>query len=391
MNLASDFDHLIAAIYQAAIEPETWPEILAAVSTLTGQASLYLCHVPTVAPGEGNIWTHAFDPDCLAVYKLNYAGQQYSGVRLCLTLPPGQLVDRRAYFDDAAFFADPGHRDFLVAQGLTEVVMGPIYRDQRTTSVLLCARTARQGALSSDEFHLLQQLVPHFTRSMAIQQRLAGLDARVEFLAGAIADLDIGVLTVTAEMEVLFTNKEAERLLAATDGLARRNGRLEIFDPPSRDALRDSIARLAVCAGNSTDPCLFIKRPSGHAPLTVVVGSLAHGVSTVGGHVTPRAIATLLITDPACRAALPSPSLLAKGLGLTATEAEVARLAVMGRGMGFVADSLGISLNTARTHLKAIYGKTGVNHQAALTRTIADRFPPIVGLAGEKSETYNHM
>jgi hypothetical protein len=33
--------------------------------------------------------------------------------------------------------------------------------------------------------------------------------------------------------------------------------------------------------------------------------------------------------------------------------------------MGFVAESVGVGLNTARTHLKAVCAKTGVNHQTA--------------------------
>lgn len=96
---------------------------------------------------------------------------------------------------------------------------------------------------------------------------------------------------------------------------------------------------------------------------------------------TRRPAATLYITDPVGPTPIPAPALLAEGLGLTATEAEVARLAIMGRGMAFVADTLGISLNTVRTHLKAIYSKTGVNHQVALARTIAERFPPVRGLS----------
>jgi DNA-binding CsgD family transcriptional regulator len=47
----------------------------------------------------------------------------------------------------------------------------------------------------------------------------------------------------------------------------------------------------------------------------------------------------------------------------------------MGRGMPFVADSMGVSINSARTHLKAAYEKSGVNHQVGLTRLMALSFP----------------
>ncbi|WP_209428472.1 hypothetical protein [Pararhodobacter sp. SW119] len=100
---------------------------------------------------------------------------------------------------------------------------------------------------------------------------------------------------------------------------------------------------------------------------------------SAGGRI---AAATLFLTDPVGPSALPGPDILEEGLGLSVTEAEVARLVAMGCGVGFVTRSLGVSLNTALTHLKSFYGKTGVSHQAALARTIVDRFPPVRGMKG---------
>jgi DNA-binding CsgD family transcriptional regulator len=380
LNLESDFDLLVGAIYQAAMEPEGWPEVLAAISARTGNSTLYICHDPLPTPAKGFIWTHNFDPDSLAAYKRDYAGPQYSGLRVCAGLAPGQLIDRRAYFDDDAYFNDPGHRAFLANQGLAEVLVGPTHRDRQTISVLICGRTASQGALSSDQLRFLHGLVPHIARSMAIQQRLAGLDARVGLLADALAGLKVGVLSVTASMEVLFANTEAERILAAADGLAWQGGKLVVHDLSASGSLKGCVARLSAGIGDTDKPCLFLQRPSRSPPITVVVAPAFRNNGAAGGSLARRAGATLYITDPAGPAALPAPSRLENGLGLTASEAEVARLAAMGRGMGFVAERLGISLNTARTHLKSGYAKTGVNHQVALARTIADRFPPVRGL-----------
>lgn len=254
MNLASDFDLLVGAIYQAAMEPEAWPEILAAISTLTGRSSLYICHDPLQTPAKGFIWTHAFDPDSLAAYKRDYAGPQYSGLRVCVGLAAGQMIDRRAYFDDAAFFSDPGHRAFLVDQGLTEVLVGPVHRDRRTISVLICGRTSAQGALPANEARVLRGLVPHIGRSMAIQQRLAGLDEQVGLLAEAVAGLETGILGVTAEMEILFANPEAERILATADGIAWHRGRLEVHDSVARGTLAHSIARMVSTQAAPVNP-----------------------------------------------------------------------------------------------------------------------------------------
>jgi DNA-binding CsgD family transcriptional regulator len=183
-------------------------------------------------------------------------------------------------------------------------------------------------------------------------------------------------MSVTSALTLRYANAEAERILGADDGLAQRGRRLRVADTEIRSRLRATVGRLATRLGDADPSCFFVPRPSGAPSYTLVVAPAGAAVPA-GGRI---AAATLFLTDPVGPSALPRPKLLAEALGLTASEAEVARLAAMGRGMGFVAERLGITLNTARTHLKAVYAKTGVNHQVALARTIADRFPPVRGL-----------
>jgi OOP family OmpA-OmpF porin len=135
-------------------------------------------------------------------------------------------------------------------------------------------------------------------------------------------------------------------------------------------------AQLSVTLPASASP--VAAAPGGQAMVAAPVAA-ARLAGAAGG---ARAAAALFVTDPAGPATLPAPALLADAFGLTATEAEVARLVAQGRGMPFVAESLGVSLNTARTHLKSVYDKTGLNHQSALARAIASRFPALRGLNG---------
>jgi DNA-binding CsgD family transcriptional regulator len=66
--------------------------------------------------------------------------------------------------------------------------------------------------------------------------------------------------------------------------------------------------------------------------------------------------------------------LLAERFDLTPAEARVAIHLVEGGDIASYALAAGVSPGTVRTHLKAIFAKTGVNRQAALVKLARQRF-----------------
>jgi DNA-binding CsgD family transcriptional regulator len=62
---------------------------------------------------------------------------------------------------------------------------------------------------------------------------------------------------------------------------------------------------------------------------------------------------------------------------LTPTEALVAVRASQGNGLQAIANSLGIGVSTARTHLQGVFEKTGTSRQAELVRLLADSSPGV--------------
>ena len=56
--------------------------------------------------------------------------------------------------------------------------------------------------------------------------------------------------------------------------------------------------------------------------------------------------------------------------GLTPAEARLASVIVAGEGIASACRTLGISPNTAKYHLKAVFGKVGVSSQAQLVRRV---------------------
>jgi len=87
----------------------------------------------------------------------------------------------------------------------------------------------------------------------------------------------------------------------------------------------------------------------------------------------------LLLFDPERRLSI-SAELISRDLGISPREAQVAALLVAGYTTTKIAHRLGIRANTARTHVKAIFSKTGIHSQTELIRRIASG-PASVNLA----------
>ena len=79
--------------------------------------------------------------------------------------------------------------------------------------------------------------------------------------------------------------------------------------------------------------------------------------------------ALMFVTDPSA-APPPLERTLCELYGLTPAEAGVAVRLVTGAPLCDVADELGISMNTARTHLRRVFAKTRTRGQSDLVRLL---------------------
>jgi DNA-binding CsgD family transcriptional regulator len=371
--MALVLENVIGSIYEAAGEPEMWPGILQTLSHMVGGAALYLCHVPIAAPSTGYTWTHDFDPDCVITYKRDYAPHE-PDVRAGISLPIGILQDRRAVYDDDSFSRDPGHQALFGAQGLSDGVLAPPHRDDLTMSMFLCMRGKRRGPLLSDAKGNLQRLMPHVRRALVLQQRMAQLEGDARLVSDALGSLKLGVLIVAADMRLLYANGEAERIMALDDGLIQRGGRLTVVDPRAHASLRAAIEGRGGGVFNDETVHLPVLRPSGAPALSAFVAPRATRALR-NGHLPTQAVATIFLNDPAGPDGIPSAEALRRQFGLTRAEAEVARLVALGAGLPNAARELNVSINTARSQLRVVFEKLGVNQQAALARVIARSFP----------------
>jgi len=172
------------------------------------------------------------------------------------------------------------------------------------------------------------------------------------------------VLILDGTGRLLEANALAVEHLRACNGIRLRADRTVSLREPAGVMLDRWIAT-GVPPTDNRDGLLHARRPLS-LPLSIMVVALPPPRSAwISGD--PRWM--LMVFDPE-RRALASASLIAADLGISEREAELAALLAAGMEIDQVARRLGISLHTARTHLKSIYSKTGIGSRAELVRRI---------------------
>lgn len=173
--------------------------------------------------------------------------------------------------------------------------------------------------------------------------------------------LTVGVLLVNRDLRVIEANAAAREILDEEDGLFVQRGVLRAAHPPETHALASALT-LRGDDVSEANRILAVTRRSGARPLQVVVfplpGNSARGVD-----------AALFLSDPARRSEA-NAEFLRIVYGLTRAETRLARLLATGERLDQAARQLGITVKTARTHLRRILSKTETERQADLIRLL---------------------
>jgi DNA-binding CsgD family transcriptional regulator len=134
---------------------------------------------------------------------------------------------------------------------------------------------------------------------------------------------------------------------------------------PAGSQLRDLVRKNKVSNGNSGG-VFNVPRDGGLQSLSVLVSPMPAVPVTWTG-VDPHWL--IFIFDPERRMA-PAAAIISHDLGISEREAEIAALLAIGYDLSRVSQRLGISVHTARSHLKHIFSKTGIQSQSDLIRRI---------------------
>jgi DNA-binding CsgD family transcriptional regulator/PAS domain-containing protein len=358
----AQYQQLLEAIYDAAIDPGLWPNAIEQVSDALGAIGGMFISFDPHEPQRSAFALSRLDPDLMQDYL-----ERHSQTCLWAQLPNIMPVGTASSGDRFVPASDLEHTEFyddiLRPQRILHTAVAVLARDAKRSVGFSMFRGRDKGPVDDNDVAVLSALAPHVKRAAQIGWRLAARAAVEGAKDAALDRLDDGVILIDRRSRVLFANRAASSIVALRDGLTLSGEGLRTAMVADNRRLQRLIADAASGSGGGT---MRVSRPSlAESFLLLVSPTRPQGPWPV--ELGP--VVVIFITDPERAPKLELPQLV--GLfGLTATEAKVALLIASGKGGPECARELRMSANTVHTHMRRIFRKLGVHRQADLVRVL---------------------
>ncbi len=359
MSLDDDLSQLIGRIYEAAFDPESWDRVIREIMSRTRSRVAFVSSVD-LRQGEFNrIFFYAPEETRVETGAREYAAETYAidpTLAWAMANPTAGMCDTAAILTPSEVQAHPffkWQRDRLGTTHFCVMYNQPV--DDMSFSFSLHPAMA-DGPPGDDVRKLHRLLYGHMERAL----RLAARPPDFSRDTGAVIALD-------RYGRVVACSARAEALIAMADGLRIDDRQIVATSPESVASLNLAIrSALDLQRAGGAGGGVRIKRNSGRPSWLALTSPY------------PRFLEHLPIPTPAVVVRILEnevhPTLLERHADLfqlTHREIEVGCALLEGHSIDSLAAHLGMSRNTARVHLQALFRKTETNRQSDLIRVFS--------------------
>jgi DNA-binding CsgD family transcriptional regulator/PAS domain-containing protein len=298
-----------------------------------------------------------YGPDIIELWGGAERIQQY---------PLGEPIVQSQAVRQEIISANRYYREWALPKGLFDAVAVGLVRDGTMIGNAIFSQHESAGAIDDPQISGLRLLAPHIRRAVTISNLFDMKTVEAAAFAATVEALTVGVVLADEDSKIVHANAAAEAMLAASDPILARHGRIAVQSATTTATLQSAIAQAAKdeAALGQKGIGIPILRPSGD-PLVIHVLPLRRG--PMRARLAQRAAAALFVASASGPPQM-SHVALNQLYDLTPAEIRIFELICDGHTRDAIAGLLGVSVSTVKSHLFHVFEKTGCRRQVDLVR-----------------------
>jgi DNA-binding CsgD family transcriptional regulator/PAS domain-containing protein len=369
MRKTKQLSDLTEGIYDAALEPARWTDVVNGINDFVGGQACGIFSKNKISKFGITHYYCGADPYFIQLYS-----ETHSKFDPLTTLPRyGNVVSIPDLVQFDEYRRGRFYQEWLRPQGCVDAANVVLEKSKSNCPVLLTVLAGKR--MVDDEMRRrVTLLVPHLHRALQINKAIELKQSQSMEFADALDGLGAGIFVLDMNCGIIHSNAAGHAMLEEADFLHSVGGRLVPNNMQANVALQEIFA-------NNDDVTIGAKDIS--MPLTARDGKryVAHVLplrSLARNHIaiSNKAVAAVFVR----RAELDTQSageLMARTFALTPAEARVLLAIIEVGGVPETAKNLGLAETTVKTHLYRVFAKTGASRQVDLVKIAAGFSNPL--------------
>ena len=287
------------------------------------------------------------------------------------------LVDDWLDLMEPAFARNPSDRPVMLDEIIRDTPMlGPqrmVYCLETTPTryVFIFEKPVGRPAFTERDRENAMRVMQILAKPVKVRRQLSWLRDVVDLTNKTFDEIPSGFIVFSPSGKFVAANRVARKLIAANDLMRTRNGNFELTDQSKQQELRAEMRRVLELPRSALREYVWHRNLNGSTgPDACMAALLVFPFDSWKLESTDKDRVFVMVLQIEQAYALPEVSQLQEFYQLTKAQARLVRTMMDGNGVEDAAAALNVSVNTVRSHLRAVYGKLGVENKAQMLKRV---------------------